>query len=148
MLLKHVKNWPPLHVSLNNSFKTVFQNSEGQVFDQVAKDARSVFTLEKWPLMAELKLKVSPQKRANSAILNFSSAIRGHLENVNTHLTSLATWSKTPLRFLKGGLVTELLRKTCKRGHFSICFSSISIYSINLQNSSNDFNLPVSNILI
>ncbi len=34
------------------------------------------------------------QNLENPAILNFSSAIRGHLENVNILLTSLITWSK------------------------------------------------------
>ena len=38
---------PPLHISLNNSVIIM------------ARDAKSMFTLEKWPLVLELKLKVS-----------------------------------------------------------------------------------------
>ena len=54
------------------------QKSEGQLFNQMAKDVKSIFTLEKWHQVAKLKLKVSE----NLAFLNFSSASRGHLENV------------------------------------------------------------------
>ncbi len=70
----------------------MFKKSEGQLFDQVAKDAESVYTFQMWPLVAEIK---SIKNAAKSAIFNFSSAIKGHLENVNTLLTSLVTWSKS-----------------------------------------------------
>ncbi len=95
MLLKHMKIRPHLHICLNNSAaRPSFKNLRGVFFSyQVAKDAENVFTFEKGPLVAELKLKVS--KKAKSTILNFSSAIRGHLENVNTLLKSLVTWSKS-----------------------------------------------------
>ena len=43
-------------------------------------------------------------------IFNFSSAIRGHFSNVSTLFTSMDPLSKkTPLRFLKDGLVIKIL---------------------------------------
>ncbi len=48
---------------------------------------------------------------------NFSSATRGHLENVKTLLTSLATWSKScPSVFWKMVYITKSLREICKWG--------------------------------
>ena len=46
-------------------------------------------------IVSELKLKVWYPKSLNSTILNFSPAPKGHLENVNTLLTPLGTWSKS-----------------------------------------------------
>ncbi len=43
-----------------------------------AKDVKSMLSFKKWPLVAELKLKVP--KKAN---LDFSTATTGHFENVN-----------------------------------------------------------------
>ncbi len=57
MVLKPLKIRPPLHVWPNNSVAR--QKSEGQLFDQVTKDVKSVFTFSRWPLMAELKLKMA-----------------------------------------------------------------------------------------
>ncbi len=51
----------------------MFQKSEGQLFDQVTKDVKSMFTFEKWPLVSELKWKVYKNQQIR-AVLNFSSA--------------------------------------------------------------------------
>ncbi len=51
----HQKLFPqPFHVYLNK-FSMIFQKFEGQPFDQVAKEVKSVFTFSRWPLVAELK---------------------------------------------------------------------------------------------
>ena len=47
MLQNHVKNRPPLHVSPNDSVTRPSFKSERQLFDQMAKDVKSVFTFEK-----------------------------------------------------------------------------------------------------
>ena len=62
-----------------------------------------------------VKLKVS--KTEAWAILNFSSASRRHLDILGNLVKKLS------LRFFKDGLVTELLRVTCRGGLLIIEFS-------------------------
>ncbi len=65
-----------------------------------------MFTFEKWPLVAELKSKVSKKQQIRPFCLS-----RSHTFDIFGHLVK-----KLFLRFLKDGLVTKLLRETCKGG--------------------------------
>ena len=54
---KSIKIWTPLHVSLNNSVvRPSFKNLSDNF---LAKDVKRMLTFKRWPLVAELKLKVS-----------------------------------------------------------------------------------------
>ena len=61
MLQNHAKMRPPLHVSFYNSAAMLDHLSKicMILFDQVTKDAKSIFTFESRPLVAELKCKMA-----------------------------------------------------------------------------------------
>ena len=73
---------PSSHVSLNNSvIRPSLKKSEGQIFDQVAKDVKSVFTFSRWHLEAELKCKMAEFVDLLDTF-NFSSETRGHFSKL------------------------------------------------------------------
>ena len=86
--MKQKSDPPPLHVSLNNSTaRPCLKHLYDTFFNKVAKDVKSMFTFGR----AEIQ---NMQNFANSAILNISSATRGHFSHVNILWAYLATWSK------------------------------------------------------
>ncbi len=52
------KQTPLIHFAWLFYNQTVFQKAVWRFFDQVARDAKNVWTFEMRPLMAELKLKI------------------------------------------------------------------------------------------
>ncbi len=60
MVLKSLKIRPPLVRCISLFYnQTIFKKFECTFFDQVAIDAKTVLTFENYPLVAELKLKMS-----------------------------------------------------------------------------------------
>ncbi len=66
-------------------------------------------------------------KFANSAILIFSSVSRGHLENVNTLLTSSATWSKKYIQIFERWSSSRDIEGNMQGGVIFASFWSIPI---------------------
>ena len=56
---KQQQQIPRVHFPQYFCYYTIFQKSVWYFFDQVARDVKSRFTFEKWPLAADLKIKMA-----------------------------------------------------------------------------------------
>ncbi len=61
--IHEAKNSCLLHLARYSYNYTIFQKSEWRFFDKGSIDVKSVLTFEKWPPVAELKLKVSRNQK-------------------------------------------------------------------------------------
>ncbi len=81
-------------ILLNNHLLTIWQN----FFEQLSIDVKSAVTFQKWPLVAELKLKKKKKtKMTDLQTFNFSSATTGHCTfYIYGSLFITVTWRVSP----------------------------------------------------
>ena len=122
MLQNHAKNIPPWMFPSITLLLYHLSKSCMTLFDNVAKDAKSMFIFEKWPLMAEMKFKIS--KTLQGRPFEFQLCLQRSLLkckhtfafDILSHLVKkkvIQIFERSPWKDIKGNMQGDLKIRWC-----------------------------------